>query len=128
MKKNPSLKLEEVLVQVIGNDQVSDGITNFHCMFKKPARKGSYLRLTEWDVDLKNYQLIINGYQLLGGEGYNVRAGKPWDTEKLRYLNNSKLASSDYVILHSPDRNIETVRLPEIGGQYRIDSEENNKK
>lgn len=112
MKKNPGLKLESVLVQVVGSDLVSDGITNFQCLFKKPTKKGAYLRLTDWDVDLQNFQLIIYSFQSLGGEGYNVRPGKPWDTEKLRIIKNSKLFTSDYVILHSPDSSVQPVKFP----------------
>lgn len=80
MKKNPGMKLDSVLVQVVGGDLVSDGLTNFQCTFKKPVKKGTYLRLTDWDIDLKNYQLIIYIFQSLGGEGYSVRPGKAWDT------------------------------------------------
>lgn len=80
MKKNPLFRPHPRIVQVHSFDQVSDGITNFQCLFKKPAKRGSYLRLTCWELDLTNYQLIIKDYQYLGGEGYTVKSGKLWDT------------------------------------------------
>lgn len=45
LKLNPTFKLESYIVQVINNDQISDGITNFQSKFKKLSKKGSIIRL-----------------------------------------------------------------------------------
>ena len=58
--------------------------------------------MTKWDLDTSQYVLIIHDFQVLGGEGYDTRPGKLWDTEKLKYINNSKLISKDFVILLTP--------------------------
>ena len=50
LKKSPNKKPEPILVQVLSHDLITDGCTNFPCLFKNSPRKGSYLRLISWEV------------------------------------------------------------------------------
>lgn len=80
LKINPSHALHNFIVQVVGIDLVSDSNTNFICKWKKISpKKGSIIRLIKWSLDLKSYEIIIEECQYLGGAGYGVKLGRPWD-------------------------------------------------
>lgn len=71
----------------MGPDMISDGITNFPCIFsQKKAKKGSYLRLKKWELNLDEFHLILHDYQYIGGEGYEIKMGKGWDLEQIKYV------------------------------------------
>ena len=41
----------------------------------------------------------------MGGAGYGVKCGRPWDVEKLKMMTNSSIISKDFVVLHNPTQN-----------------------
>lgn len=105
LKIHPTYKLDPYLVQAISSDIVSDGITNFHvrynhtnttnnsqihvhngknCKFvdhsmNRVVKKGSVIRFVEWRLDFKNFDIVVDCWQYLGGAGYGVKSGRPWD-------------------------------------------------
>lgn len=53
-------------------------------------------------MDLNSFDVIVNDWQYLGGAGYGVKIGRPWDVEKLKMMTNSSIISKDFVVLHDP--------------------------
>lgn len=106
MKIHPTYKLDPYLVQAISSDIISDGITNFHVRYNnncshcnadqadlhncnknkfvdrsmnRVVKKGSVIRLVDWKLDFKNFDIVVDSWQYLGGAGYGVKSGRPWD-------------------------------------------------
>ena len=49
------------LVQVVTNNSISDGVYDYPCNFTcESFRKGSYLRMTKWEVDMTQQQVVIH--------------------------------------------------------------------
>ena len=59
LKLNPMYYFQPFIVQVISSDHIADGIYNYLCKFKKTVKKGSFIRLVKWNLDLKNYEFQI---------------------------------------------------------------------
>lgn len=75
-KMMPSPKL----VQVVTLSSVSDGEFDYPCTFtSEKQKKGSFLRLTKWEVNTRTCELAIHEAQYLGGAGCEVKHGKKWD-------------------------------------------------
>lgn len=90
-------------MQVVTNNSVSDGVYDYPCQFTcERFKKGSYLRMIKWEINPKSYELVIHEAQYLGGAGCEVNHGKPWDTEKLKYIINSKILSKFFATYHEP--------------------------
>jgi len=43
------------------------------------VKKGSVIRLVDWKLDFKNFDIVVESWQYLGGAGYGVKSGRPWD-------------------------------------------------
>lgn len=97
------------LVQVVTADSVSDGVYDYPCQFTcESFRKGSYLRMIKWEVDMTKYRLVIHEAQYLGGAGCEVKHGKKWDLDKLKYIYKSNVYSKNFVIFFQPNSSIES--------------------
>jgi hypothetical protein len=63
--------------------------------------------MIKWEVDMTKYRLIIHEAQYLGGAGCEVKHGKKWDLDKLKYIYKSNVYSKNFVIFLQPTAVIE---------------------
>lgn len=63
--------------------------------------------MIKWEVDMLKYRLLIHEAQYLGGAGCEVKHGKKWDLDKLKYIYKSNVYSKNFVIFFQPNSSIE---------------------
>ena len=102
-----------VIMQVVTAKSVSDGLHDFPCHFTcESFRKGSYLRVVRWEVDLTYSRLIIHDAQYLGGSGCDVKHGKKWDVEKLKTIVKSKHFFKNFGMIFEKSSTISQPQAP----------------
>jgi hypothetical protein len=57
LKENSHFKPSPKLVQIVTLNSISDGNTDFPCRFTtlQKYKKGSYIRLVKWELDVNNF-------------------------------------------------------------------------
>lgn len=99
MKVHEDFKAPPVVVQVVGENLVSDGDIDYSCIFPKGTPEtGTSICMQEWELSKDATRILIRSYSSLGGHSTDVKHGDRWDRYKAKLMLNHRLCT-DFIVL-----------------------------